>query len=213
MIDLFSGTGGASAPFRDAGWEVIRVELDPAFEAEFHADARTWSWYGRQPNLVWASPPCTEFARESMPWSRTKPAWVRCPCCENYWCNQHEKHAHECDCPPIEQWETDPYSVRPPSMELVDAADLIIRECNPDCWVIENVKGATRYLTPRYGKPLVLGPVFLWGRFPRFYRRVKFWKEKLSSKQKAARAAIPYQIGEGLRISIEEMLWLNSLGD
>ncbi len=167
MIDLFAGTGGASAPFRAAGWEVVRVELDTTFEAEFHADVRSWSWTGRTPTLVWASPPCTEFSRETMPWCRTG---------------------------------------KPPSMELVDATDRIIRECSPDFWIIENVKGATRYLAPRYGAPLVLGPVRLFGRFPRFFRRVPWWKEKLSSKQKAKRAAMPYQIGEGLRISIEETL-------
>ncbi len=164
MLDLFSGTGGASAPFATTGWEIVRVELDPQFEAEFHADVRSWSWRGRRPALVWASPPCTEFARESMPWCRTGQA---------------------------------------PSMELVDAADRAIRECDPDFWVIENVKGASRYLTPRYGTPLVLGPVFLWGRFPRFRTRVPYWKERLSSKDRAKRAAIPWKIGDGLRRAIE----------
>ncbi len=167
MLDLFAGTGGASQPFRDAGWEVVGVELDPSFEAEVHADVRGWSWTGRTPTLVWASPPCTEFAREAMPWCRTG---------------------------------------KLPSMDLVDATDRIIRECSPDFWVIENVKGATRYFQPRYGKPLCLGPVRLFGRFPRFFRRVPFWKEKLSSKRRAFRAAMPYQIGEGLLRSIEGMM-------
>ncbi len=207
MLDLFAGTGGASRPFRDAGWEVVRVELDPSFEAEVHADVREWSWTGRTPTLVWASPPCTEFAREAMPWCRTKPAWVRCPCCENFWCNRHEMHAHDCRCPPIEEWTTDPYSVKTPSLDLIDATDRIIRECSPDFWIIENVKGATRYLQPRYGKPLCLGPVRLFGRFPRFFARVPFWKEKLSSKRRTERAAMPYQIGESLRKSIESSLF------
>jgi site-specific DNA-cytosine methylase len=164
MLDLFAGTGGASRAFDAAGWEVVRVELDPAFPAEHHADVSTWSWAGRRPTLVWASPPCTEFARESMPWCRTGAV---------------------------------------PSLALVDAAERIIRECRPDFWVIENVRGATRYLTPRYGRPLVLGPVFLWGRFPRFYARVRHWKERLSSTQRAQRAAIPLAVSAGLLRAIE----------
>lgn len=35
--------------------------------------------------------------------------WVPCPCCENYWCNLHEKHAYDCPCPPIEEWNESPY--------------------------------------------------------------------------------------------------------
>lgn len=37
-------------------------------------------------------------------------AWVRCPHCENYWCRIHDRHAFECDCPPVEEWSVDPYS-------------------------------------------------------------------------------------------------------
>lgn len=38
------------------------------------------------------------------------PAWIRCPDCENYLCTIHQEHAHDCPCPPVEEWETDPYS-------------------------------------------------------------------------------------------------------
>lgn len=167
MLDLFSGTGQASEPFRAAGWEVVRVEIDPSFEAEVHADVAHWSWSGAKPRLIWASPPCTEFSRESMPWCRTG---------------------------------------KPPSLDLVAAAVRIIRECDPDFWVIENVKGATRYLTPFLGRPLCLGPVRLFGRFPRFRRSVPPWKERLSSKQRVRRAAMPLQIGQGLLEAINGIL-------
>ncbi len=175
MLDLFAGTGGASAPFAAAGWEVVRVELNPAFPAEYHADIREWSWHGRMPDLVWASPPCTEFSRLSMPWTRAR---------------------------------------RPPepSMDLIDATERIIRECVPISWVIENVKGASRYLRPRYGEPLCLGPVRLFGRFPRFRCRVPYWKEKLSSMQVAERAAMPWQIGESLRLAIEAPTLFDGIG-
>jgi hypothetical protein len=37
------------------------------------------------------------------------PAWVPCPCCENFYCTIHRVHAHDCECPPVEEWTTDPY--------------------------------------------------------------------------------------------------------
>lgn len=33
------------------------------------------------------------------------PPWTRCPCCENWLCHIHKMHAHECPCPPVDEWE------------------------------------------------------------------------------------------------------------
>lgn len=71
MIDLCSGLGGASQAMRERGWHVLSVEIDPGFEPDVIADVRQWQYDGPRPDLIWASPPCIEFARESMPWSRT----------------------------------------------------------------------------------------------------------------------------------------------
>jgi len=71
MLDLYSGTGSASQAMKDAGWEVYRVDIEPRFRPDIVMDVRNFSWRGRRPDLIWASPPCDEFARESMPWSRT----------------------------------------------------------------------------------------------------------------------------------------------
>src|SRR5436305_690717 len=38
------------------------------------------------------------------------PAWIPCTGCENFWCTIHGMHAHDCSCPPIEEWTVDPYS-------------------------------------------------------------------------------------------------------
>lgn len=38
------------------------------------------------------------------------PAWILCPCCEDFLCTFHQMHAFECECPPIEEWDSDPYS-------------------------------------------------------------------------------------------------------
>ena len=36
--------------------------------------------------------------------------WKICHCCSDYWCIKHQRHAHECECPPIEEWTASPYS-------------------------------------------------------------------------------------------------------
>lgn len=71
MLDLCSGLGGASQAMRDRGWDVITVDNNPDFNPTHCVDLRTWSYTGPTPDLIWLSDPCTEFARESMPWSRT----------------------------------------------------------------------------------------------------------------------------------------------
>jgi hypothetical protein len=71
MIDVCAGLGGASQAMRDRGWDVLTVDLDPAFGTDVVADVRTWQYSGPTPDLMWMSPPCDEFAREWMPWSKT----------------------------------------------------------------------------------------------------------------------------------------------
>ena len=67
MLDLFSGLGGASRAMRERGWDVITVDNDPAFRPSVVADLTDWSYSGPVPDLVWASPPCIEFSKWSMP--------------------------------------------------------------------------------------------------------------------------------------------------
>lgn len=206
MLDLFSGFGGASAAMRSRGWDVVSVDILSSLSPTVVADLRTWSYEGPRPDLVWASPPCAEFSRHGMPWTRKRqpappsldlvnaarriiaecsprwwvienvraagpflrpllgkpalsfppyflwgnfppftarvrkrkerlqgwqkqerarvpmaislglalaceraPTWIPCPCCENFWCLAHDRHAFECACPPIEEWTRDPY--------------------------------------------------------------------------------------------------------
>ena len=68
MLDLFSGLNGASKAMRNRGWKVIGVDNNPSFNPEIVADIATWSWHGKRPDLLWASPPCTEFSKLDKPW-------------------------------------------------------------------------------------------------------------------------------------------------
>jgi hypothetical protein len=43
----------------------------------------------------------------------SKPAWVRCDCCEDFLCTIHGGHVYDCKCKPIEWWvkkDIDPYT-------------------------------------------------------------------------------------------------------
>jgi hypothetical protein len=78
MVDLFSGLGGASKVFKQAGWEVITVDINPDFSPDLCMDVRDFLsvWDGRKPDFLWASPPCIEFSKSSMPWyGFKKPEW------------------------------------------------------------------------------------------------------------------------------------------
>jgi hypothetical protein len=165
MLDLFAGLGGASAAMVARGWDVVTVDDDPRFGCTHTADLANWSYSGPPVDLVWASPPCTEFSRESMPWCRTGAV---------------------------------------PSLNLVAAARRIITQCAPTWWVLENVRGATGYLNPVLGEPRSYGPFFLWGVFPEFRARVRFFKEKLWSTKRAERAKIPFALSLALAKSCEE---------
>lgn len=67
MLDLGSGLGGASHAMKARGWRIITVDIDLRFQPDIVADLQTWSWHGERPDLVWCSPPCTEFSKFAMP--------------------------------------------------------------------------------------------------------------------------------------------------
>lgn len=70
IYDFFAGTGSATQAFEDAGHTVIKVELDPYFQAherdilDLTAEYLIGK-YGR-PDFIWASPPCTTFSVASI---------------------------------------------------------------------------------------------------------------------------------------------------
>jgi hypothetical protein len=82
------------------------------------------------------------------------PAWIPCPCCGEFWCSRHGLHAFECDCPPIEDWEDDPYS-EPPMPKAKDPNDRVQIRRSPD------LDRKVRALAERWGpvKPLSISDV------------------------------------------------------
>jgi hypothetical protein len=60
-VDLYSGTGGATAAFARHGWRVVRVDLDRGRRPDIVADVG-WLPLRGPIDFLWASPPCNEFS-------------------------------------------------------------------------------------------------------------------------------------------------------
>lgn len=65
MLDLFSGLGGWSEPFRERGHEVVTVDNDPRFDCTYTMDVMDPAIFELplfDPQIVLASPPCEKFS-------------------------------------------------------------------------------------------------------------------------------------------------------
>ena len=65
LLNLYSGTGSVSKPWRAAGHQVWDVDVDPRFSPETCEDILQWDYTQLPfiPDAIWASPPCIEYAR------------------------------------------------------------------------------------------------------------------------------------------------------
>ena len=120
VYDFFSGTGSATKPFEDRGHKVIKVELDPYFDADERDILKLTAneliaKYGR-PNFIWASPPCQKFSVASL--------W--------------------------KYWAKSPNGPIPKHPSVYEAIDLmkhtlkLIEALAPKAWVLENPRGMLR---------------------------------------------------------------------
>ena len=65
LLELFSGTGSVGKVFRDAGWDVTSVDMDPAAGATITCDITRFNYEAFEPGtftMIWSSPPCTHYS-------------------------------------------------------------------------------------------------------------------------------------------------------
>ena len=65
LLELFSGTQSIGRAFRDNGWNVLSLDIDPKAGADITADILTWD-YTIYPeghfDAIWSSPVCAHFS-------------------------------------------------------------------------------------------------------------------------------------------------------
>jgi len=96
-----------------------------------------------------------------------------------------------------------------PGLYLVERAKEIIENAYNEWWVIENVRGAVKWVKPILGDPVKrVGSRYLWGEFPIFDAEHVYGKEKLfpSPNRAAVRSLIPYPLSLNLCIACEREL-------
>lgn len=189
ILDLYSGLGGASEAFYQAGHDVIRIDNNPLLEHIPNtkiADASfAYNYLSQEKfDLIWASPPCLEFSNA---FNAPKPKAAR------------EGREFE------------------PNLDEVKKAMNIIEFLEPRYWIIENVVGAIKDFEPLLGEPTqIIGAYVLWGHFPQLIKpspspltgKTAIWKidDPLRANK---RALIPY----GISLSVLDAVATPTLGD
>lgn len=184
MLDLFSGLGGASEPFKQhPDWTVLRVDNEPLILQEVPEtciadisnalDRGRWWQSHMKVDLLWASPPCTQFSTAN----------------------------------PNRQ----PHLGIPLVETAIEIIDLVKPTCWIIENVKGSIKHLQPILGP---PRLILGPYVFWGNFPLFwvdmdgYSKMTHdpWSDDPLRPQK--RAFVPAPIGEALLEALKEQTTL-----
>ena len=64
LLELFCGTKSIGKVFKQNGWTITSVDIEPNFEPDICCNVfdPTPDIIGQAPNLLWASPPCTMYS-------------------------------------------------------------------------------------------------------------------------------------------------------
>lgn len=119
ILELFSGTASVGREFQKRGWELTTVDIEPDFKPDICADVLDLDLVSLgNPDVVWASPPCTTFSVASI---------------STHWGGGFR--AYE---PKTTEAEH--------GLALVEQTLYILRELQPRFWFIENPRGVLRKL-------------------------------------------------------------------
>ena len=179
ILDLCSGLGGWTEAFVQHGWNVIRIENNPALQYvpfTLELDVLKWEeWIDDipHPDIIVASPPCLEFS-DALQAPRTRA-----------------------------RREGRPFE---PDMSVVQACLDIIDYLKPAWWILENVRGAQEDFRPRLGaRRQKIGSFYLWGNFPLIITNPGFSHSKDDNDPGSSnplraniRAMIPFEISFSL---------------
>lgn len=177
MLDLFSGLGGASSAFVQAGWEVVRYDNNPKLQYVNYTRIQDilspeFEYWDDDPfDFIWSSPPCLEFSNA---YAAPKSKAIR----------------------NSQKFE--------PDMSCVLKSIEIIQHFKPKYWCIENVQGSVPFINkalavnaPRQ----IVDPFYFWGVFP-YICLDPYFKHKKSDNDYSVngelrsnfKALIPYEI-------------------
>jgi site-specific DNA-cytosine methylase len=196
MLDLFSGLGGASESMLKNGWEVLRIENNP--ELSLVENTCIMGVAELRDSIL-------EHSVRGMAPTSPDLIWASPPCNEF-------SLGYAAPGPTAQRAGLD----FQPSLELVKIAKEIIDLCQPKYWVIENVRGAIKHLTPILGEPtLIIDSIVLWGRFPCWgmpphYQHIKDDAWSSTPLRANIRAKIPFAVSDACRLSIENTRTLDN---
>jgi len=203
VLDLWSGTGSATKPFEDDGYEVISVEIDPKFKPTICKDIMdvTVAELEKHGPFVfgWGSPECTVYSVANLH--------------SGHWKNGEPQTAAAYMQNARVQWTIH-----------------LLNELCP-VWVIENPRGMLRkqpFMQNLHRETITycqygdfrMKPTDLWGKFPRAWKARPMCKPGASCHESAVRGAdkgtqnqsrknrimVPYDLG----LSLATALYMDS---